>query len=767
MEAYCVKCREKRGIQNPTAGFNKRGTPITTGQCGICGTKLVRIGRTEGHAGMEPIKIEKQEVRSGKLVIVESPAKAKTIGNYLGKEYKVKASVGHVRDLLRSQLSVDVENNFTPKYRVPNEKRPIVKELTKDVQKAEEVYIATDPDREGEAIAWHLKESTNIEDSRVHRVVFHEITKPAIQESFANPKDIDMDLVNAQQARRVLDRLVGYNLTPLLWQKVRGRLSAGRVQSIATRLIVEREREIDAFVPQEYWSVEVEFKPEGLKKTYIAQLNQVDGEDLSLTSKAAVDEILEDIRKAAYVIAKIKKGERKRSPSAPFITSTLQQQAARQLNYRAKRTMMIAQQLYEGISLDEGSQTGLITYMRTDSTNVSPIALNEVRQYIHSVYGESFLPPSPHMYRTRAAVAQEAHEAIRPTSIYRTPEKIKAYLNRDQYKLYQLIWKRFVASQMENAIYDTVSVQIDGKGEQHQYLLRASGSKLKFPGFLALYEDAKEEDLKDSEQNTQIPDGIFEGQKQNLINVNPQQHFTQPPPRYSEATLIQALEKNGIGRPSTYAPIISTIQARGYVERDGGKLKPTEIAYTVNDLLVEYFPDVLEINFTAEMEQDLDEIANGKKDWVAVLKNFYGAFEPRLEHARADMPEMNAEPEKVGRSCPRCGHDLIIRWGRFGKFISCSDFPKCKYTEPYLEKIGVICPKDGGEIVMRKTRRGRVFYGCEHYPNCDFTSWKKPVSTACPACKGLLTIKNSKELVCADCGNTFSMDIVENQEEVA
>jgi DNA topoisomerase-1 len=320
---------------------------------------------------------------------------------------------------------------------------------------------------------------------------------------------------------------------------------------------------------------------------------------------------------------------------------------------------------------------------------------------------------------------------------------------------------------MENAIYDTVSVQIDGKGEQHQYLLRASGSKLKFPGFLALYEDAKEEDLKDSEQNTQIPDGIFEGQKQNLINVNPQQHFTQPPPRYSEATLIQALEKNGIGRPSTYAPIISTIQARGYVERDGGKLKPTEIAYTVNDLLVEYFPDVLEINFTAEMEQDLDEIANGKKDWVAVLKNFYGAFEPRLEHARADMPEMNAEPEKVGRACPRCGHDLIIRWGRFGKFISCSDFPKCKYTEPYLEKIGVICPKDGGEIVMRKTRRGRVFYGCEHYPNCDFTSWKKPVSTACPACKGLLTIKNSKELVCADCGNTFSMDIVENQEEVA
>ncbi|MGV8025074.1 MAG: type I DNA topoisomerase [Anaerolineaceae bacterium] len=767
MEAYCVKCKEKREIQNPTAGFNKRGTPITTGQCGICGTKMVRIGKTEAHAGLEPVKIEKKEVRSGKLVIVESPAKAKTIGNFLGKEYTVKASVGHVRDLLRSQLSVDVENNFTPKYRVPNEKRLIVKELTKDVQSAEEIFIATDPDREGEAIAWHLKESTNMEDARVHRVVFHEITKPAIQESFANPKDIDMDLVNAQQARRVLDRLVGYNLTPLLWQKVRGRLSAGRVQSIATRLIVEREREIDAFIPQEYWSVEVEFKPENLKKTYLAQLNQVDGKELSLTNKATVDEILEDIKNAAYTIGKIKQGERKRSPSAPFITSTLQQQAARQLNFRAKRTMMIAQQLYEGISMEEGGQTGLITYMRTDSTNVSPIALNEARQYIQSVFGESFLPPSPRMYHTRAMVAQEAHEAIRPTSVYRTPEKIKDHLSRDQYKLYQLIWKRFVASQMENAVYDTISVQIDGKGKQHEYLMRASGSKVKFPGFLALYEDAKEEDLKEGEKNIQIPDGIFEGQKQNLVNINPQQHFTQPPPRYSEATLIQALEKFGIGRPSTYAPIISTIQTRGYVEREGSKLKPTEIAYTVNDLLVEYFPDVLEINFTAEMEQDLDEIANGKKEWVDVLKTFYSAFEPRLEHARADMPEINTEPEKVGKQCPLCGHDLIIRWGRYGKFISCSNFPECKYTEAYLEKIGVICPKDGGEIVLRKTRKGRVFYGCEHYPKCDFTSWKRPVSTPCPACKGLLTIKNSKELVCADCESTFSTDIIENQEEVA
>lgn len=767
MEAYCVKCKEKREMQDPIPGFNKRGTPITSGKCGVCGTKMVRIGKTENHEGIEPPKKEKQDIRSGKLVIVESPAKAKTIGNYLGKDYKVKASVGHVRDLLRSQLSVDVENDFTPKYRVPNEKRPIVKELKKDAQKAEDIYIATDPDREGEAIAWHLKESAEIDPERLHRVVFHEITKPAIQESFANPKDIDMDLVNAQQARRVLDRLVGYNLTPLLWQKVRGRLSAGRVQSVATRLIVEREREIDAFVPEEYWSVDAEFKPAGLKETYTAQLNQVDGNEPGLTSKETVDAILNDLEKAAFVIGKIKKGERKRNPSAPFITSTLQQQAARQLNFRARRTMMIAQQLYEGISLDGGGQTGLITYMRTDSTNVSPVAISEVRQYILKQFGESFMPTSPRMYRTRAAVAQEAHEAIRPTSVNRTPEKVKAFLSRDQYKLYQLIWKRFVASQMENAVYDTVSIQIDGTGKQHAYLLRASGSRVKFPGFLTLYEDAKDEDAKEAERNIHIPDDIFEGQKQDLVSLNPQQHFTQPPPRYSEATLIQALEKFGIGRPSTYAPIISTIQARGYVEREGSKLKPTEIAFTVNDLLVEYFPDVLEVNFTAEMEHDLDDIANGKQDWVAVLKNFYGTFEPRLEHAKADMPEVNTEPEKVGRDCPTCGHELIIRWGRFGKFISCSNFPECKYTEPYLEKIGVTCPKDGGEIVMRKTRRGRVFYGCEHYPNCDFTSWKRPVATPCPACKGLLTVKNTKELICVDCGNTFSIEIAENKEEMA
>ncbi len=755
-------------MQDLEPGFNKRGTPITKGKCSVCGTKMVRMGKTEQHEGLTPPKIEKKEpVRSGKLVIVESPAKAKTIGSYLGKGFKVKASVGHVRDLLRSQISVDVENNFTPKYRVPNEKRPIVKELKKDVKKAEEVFIATDPDREGEAIAWHLMESTEIEPERLRRVVFHEITKPAIQESFDHPKDIDMDMVNAQQARRVLDRLVGYNLTPLLWQKVRGRLSAGRVQSVATRLIVEREREIGAFVPEEYWSVEADFKPEGIKETYTAQLTRVDKEEPTLNSKEVVDEILADLEKAEFQISKIKRGQRKRNPSAPFITSSLQQQAARALHFRARRTMMVAQQLYEGISLDGGGQTGLITYMRTDSTNVSPVALNEVRDYIRKGFGESFLPEKPRFYRTRAAVAQEAHEAIRPTSVNRTPQSMKQYLSRDQYRLYQLIWKRFVASQMESAVYDTVSVQIEGRSAQHEYLLRSSGSKLKFPGFLTLYEDAKDEDAKNDAKNIQIPDGIEEGQKQNLVSLNPQQHFTQPPPRFSEATLIQALEKFGIGRPSTYAPIISTIQARGYVEREGSKLKPTEIAFTVVDLLVEYFPDVLEVNFTAEMEQHLDDIANGKQEWIDVLKDFYKTFEPRLTHAKEAMPEVNTEPEKIGRACPDCGHDLIVRWGRYGKFISCSNYPACKHTEPYLEKIGVKCPKDGGEIVLRKTRKGRVFYGCENYPECDFTSWKRPVAVPCPACKGLLTIKNSKQLVCADCGNIFPISLTENREEMA
>ena len=767
-----MKCKEKREIQNPTPDFNSRGTPVTTGTCGVCGTKLFRMGTTPAHEGLTPpehVKGGKRSTppaeRKGKMVIVESPAKARTVGNFLGKGYIVKASVGHVRDLLRSQLSVDVENNFEPKYRVPNEKRPIVKELKADAQKVEEIYLATDPDREGEAIAWHLLEAAELDDQRVKRVVFHEITKPAIAEAFANPRQIDGNLVDAQQARRILDRLVGYNLTPLLWEKVRGRLSAGRVQSVTLRLIVEREREIEAFIPEEYWTIDGEFKPENHKTTFTARLVRINDKEPKLPNKDAIDELLADLQASAYNVSKIKRGTRKRKPFAPFTTSTMQQQASRQLGFTAKRTMRIAQQLYEGIDIGEGGATGLITYMRTDSTNISPIAIEEVRRYIKEVHGSQFLPETENKHQTKAMKAQEAHEAVRPTSVIRVPENLKAYLTPEQFKLYQLIWRRFVASQMEAAVYETLTIEVAGKGRTHSSLFRASGSQLQFPGFLVVYEEARDEDA-DGEENKElkIPEDLVEGQYVKLIKLNPEQHFTQPPPRFTEASLVQTLEELGIGRPSTYAPIISTIQARGYVERDGKRLIPTETGFTVNDLLVEYFPDVLGVHFTAHMEEDLDEIAGGEKKWRNVIGEFYQNFEPQLKHAQAEMPETKMEPEKIGKPCPQCGHDLVIKWGRYGKFISCSDYPNCKYTEPYLEKIGVKCPKCGGEIVVRKSRKGRIFYGCENYPNCDFTSWKQPVNIPCPACSGLLTIKNKNEFQCLNCEETFLISSLAQEE---
>ena len=773
-----MKCKEKREIQNPVAGFNTRATPVTTGTCGVCGTKLYRIGRTEAHEGLvppEPVNKPRKEKkksqknapvkRKGKMVIVESPAKARTVGNFLGKDYIVKASVGHVRDLLRSQLSVDVENNFEPKYRVPNEKRPIVKELKADAQKVEEIFLATDPDREGEAIAWHLLEAAELDDGRVKRVVFHEITKPAIAEAFSNPREIDERLVDAQQARRILDRLVGYNLTPLLWQKVRGRLSAGRVQSVTLRLIIEREREIEAFVPVEYWTIDGEFKPDEKSDPFTARLVKMDQEDPQLPSQAVVEGLIKDLESAAYSVSKIKRGTRKRKPYAPFTTSTMQQQASRQLGFTAKRTMRIAQQLYEGIDIGEGSETGLITYMRTDSTHISPVAINEVRGYIKETHGDAFLPKSEIKHQTKTAKAQEAHEAVRPTSVMRVPEKMKPFLRPEQYKLYQLIWRRFVASQMESAIYETLSIEVNGDGSEHQYLFRASGSQIKFPGFLVLYEEAKDEDSNGENGNElKIPEYLKEGQALILIKLNPEQHFTQPPPRFTEASLVQTLEELGIGRPSTYATIISTIQSRGYVERDGKRLFPTETGFIVNDLLVEYFPNVLGVNFTAHMEEDLDDIAAGKSEWRKVIGEFYTSFEPKLKRAQAEMPETKMEPEKIGKACPKCGHDLVIKWGRYGKFISCSDYPNCKYTEQYLEKIGVKCPKDGGEIVVRKTRKGRIFYGCENYPDCDFTSWKRPVDIPCPACSGLLVIKNKNEYVCLNCEETFLISSIKTEE---
>jgi DNA topoisomerase-1 len=762
MEAYCVKCKTKREIQDPAAGFNAKGSAVTTGTCPVCGTKLFRMGKTPAHEGLTPPEKPKkvESPRAGKLVIVESPAKAKTVGRYLGKGYMVRASVGHVRDLLKSQLSVDIENDFAPKYRVPNEKKEVVNELKKLAQKAEEVYLATDPDREGESISWHLMEAAEIEPERAKRVVFHEITEPAIKEAFSNPRQINMDLVDAQQARRVLDRLVGYSISPILWEKVRGRLSAGRVQSVALRLIVEREREIENFVPVEYWSIHAEFKPEGLRSSFVAKLTRIDDKEPELPNEEAVKPILADMETAAYSISKIKRGERRRKAPAPFTTSTLQQEASLKLGFTAKRTMALAQALYEGVDVGNGGTTGLITYMRTDSTNVSSLAQNEARQYIGEKYGKDYLPPDPPQYRTKSANAQEAHEAIRPTSVMREPSQVKPFLETPMFKLYQLIWQRFVASQMESAVYDTLQVEVTGKSNEHEYLLRASHQVVKFAGFLVVYEEARSEDVKaeEEEEDVKIPDGIEEGQKQELVRLIPEQHFTQPPPRYSEASLVKALEEDGIGRPSTYAPTISTIQQRGYVVREEKRLVPTEIGMQVNDLMVKYFPEIVDLQFTARMEEDLDMIANGQAEWVEVMHEFYQPFSEDLKKAQAEMPVVKSGPEPIGRKCPEDGGELVIRYGRFGKFISCSNFPTCRYTEPWLEKIGVACPKDGGELVERKTRKGRTFYGCINYPNCDFTSWKRPIKPPCPKCGGLLVIANKREAQCANCSESFPLE---------
>ena len=767
-----MKCKEKREVSEAEATFNKIGAPVTRGICPVCGTKMYRTGRTEAHEGLiPPEKVKRERKRKGKLVIVESPAKARTVGRFLGRGYTVRASVGHVRDLLRSQLSVDVENDFTPKYRVPNEKRPVVKELKKLAKTAAEVYLATDLDREGEAIAWHLLEAAEVDPKTVRRVVFHEITKSAIDDAFAHPREINMDLVNAQQGRRVLDRLVGYGISPILWEKVRGRLSAGRVQSVALRLVVEREREVDAFIPTEYWTIAAELQPDGVKSTFVAKLARIDGEEPELASEEGVKPILVDMETASYAISKIKRGQRQRKAPAPFITSTLQQDASRRLGFTAKRTMAVAQSLYEGVDVGEGGGTGLITYMRTDSTHIAESAVKEARSYIAERFGKDHLPAKPPQHKTRVKGAQEAHEAIRPTAAMRSPERMKEYLNSSQYKLYRLIWQRFIASQMTSALYDTLQVNVIGKSSAHEYLLRASGSVIKFSGFLAVYADKRNLNKKkgaDKDESVRIPAGLEEGQAQELVHLIPEQHFTQPPARFSEASLVQALEENGIGRPSTFAPTLSTIQARGYVERVDKRLIPTETGELVNDLLVKHFPDIVDFGFTARMEADLDEVASGKREWVDIIRRFYGPFAEELERAQKEIPQTKRGPEPIGRECPKCKHDLVIRYGRYGKFISCSDFPTCRYTEPWLEKIGVSCPKDGGEMVMRKTRKGRTFYGCANYPECDFTSWKRPLPTPCPNCKGLLVVANKRDAQCIACDETFLLDdVTENAPETA
>ncbi len=730
------------------------------------------MGRTPAHAGLtapEPRPDARKKgrgaKRKGTLVIVESPAKARTIGRFLGKGYTLRASMGHVRDLLKSRLSVDVENGFAPQYRVPNDKRKLLKGLRKDVARAEAVYLATDLDREGEAIAWHMMESAEIDPERLRRVTFHEITRAAIERAFSEPRAINMQLVNAQQARRILDRLVGYSLSPLLWRKVAGRLSAGRVQSVAVRLIVEREREIESHTPQEYWRIKAELKSAGGAEEephFVAELRRVDGKrvgrdkEYRLGSEADVQPLLCDLEHASWRVQAVKRGERRRKPSAPYRTSTLQQEASRRLGFTARRIMVLAQQLYEGMALDGKQAGGLITYMRTDSVNVSAQAQKQARNFVRDQYGESYLPAKPPTYKG-AKGAQEAHEAIRPTKVGRTPAVLKDSLSRDQYRLYQLIWQRFVGSQMAAAIYDTLRVDVLARGATRPYDFRATGVTIRFPGFLRVYEPTPADDGKGEDESGEIPT-LQENEALLLQKLLPEQRFTKPPPRYSEASLVKALEEHGIGRPSTYAPTLSTIVNRGYVTRESRRLFPTEIGVTVNDLLVEYFSDVLDVGFTARMENALDLIATGDAEWVPVLDGFWRPFAMDLERAAKDMPEIEKTPELVGRDCPQCGQELLVRLGRFGKFIGCSGFPDCKHTEPLLERIGVVCPDCKSDLLQRRTKKGRTFFGCSAYPHCEWTSWTRPLVAACPGCGGLLLAKGKEKAVCTGCAAIWKSD---------
>jgi len=658
------------------------------------------------------------------LVIVESPTKARTLQKFLGDKYQIEASMGHIRDLPKSEFGVDIEHNFEPKYIIPRDKKKRVNELKKAAKEAQILWLATDPDREGEAIAWHISEL--LRDAKikspVKRVVFHEITEGAIKEAFDNPRQIDFKLVDAQQARRVLDRLVGYKLSPLLWQKVRRGLSAGRVQSVALRLIVEREKEVLAFKPQEYWLIEAELESKNRKEAkFLATLIEKNGEKLVIKNKEESDGHVKNLENSEYKISKITKKEVRRHPYPPFTTSTLQQTAANRLGMSAKKTMMLAQALYEH---------GLITYMRTDSVNLSAQAVEAVRKYIGSVFGKSYLPSSAKFYKSKSKNAQEAHEAIRVTDVSRQPSAIKEVsgMNKDHSRLYELIWKRFVACQMNEAVMDQTTIDVEASTG---YLLRATGSIIKFDGWLRLYQVSAikyqdEEESTDKDKKNQALPVLSENEPLNLIQILPTQHFTEPPPRYNEASLIKKLEELEIGRPSTYAPILSTIVERFYVEKLERKFIPTSLGFTVCEFLLEYFPDVFDYSFTAQMEQELDEIAQGQREWKPTIRTFYEPFEKKLEETEKVAKKVKMEVELAGRSCPECGKDLIVRIGKFGKFFACSGFPDCKHTESMEEKIDAKCPDDGGEVVVRRTRRGKTFYGCKNWPVCKFASWTKP-----------------------------------------
>lgn len=680
--------------------------------------------------------VSKKTAGQKNLVIVESPAKAKTIEKYLGRNYKVVASVGHIRDLKKSTMSIDFENNYEPQYINIRGKGDLINSLKKEAKNAKKVFLASDPDREGEAISWHLAHILNLDESEANRVVFNEITKDAVKNAFKEPRTINQDLVDAQQARRVLDRIVGYSISPILWKKVKKGLSAGRVQSVALKLIIDRENEINNFKPEEYWTIDSTFK-KGNKK-FQASFYGLDGKKVKLQTNDQVKEVLARIQSDDFNVDQVERKERKRNAPLPYTTSTMQMDAANKLNFRTRKTMMVAQQLYEGVSLGTGGAQGLITYMRTDSTRISPVAQAQAAEFITDKFGEKY---SKHGSRVKnVSGAQDAHEAIRPSNVQLTPDSIAKYLDKDQLKLYTLVWNRFVASQMTAAIFDTMNVRLGQNG----VIFAANGSQVKFDGYMAVYND--------SDKNKMLPD-MEEGDTVTRTTSNPEQHFTQPPARYSEATLIKTLEENGVGRPSTYAPTIETIQKRYYVKLVSKRFEPTELGEIVNKLIVEFFPDIVNVTFTAEMEQKLDDVEIGKEQWQKVIDGFYQPFKLELAKAESQMEKIQIKDEPAGFDCDVCGQPMVIKLGKYGKFYACSNFPDCRNTKQIVKAIGVTCPLcQEGQVIERKSKRNRIFYGCDRYPACEFTSWDKPVGRSCPKCDHYLVEKKvrggGKQVVC-------------------
>lgn len=691
------------------------------------------------------------------LVIVESPAKANTIGKFLGKDYKIIASVGHVRDLPKSQIGVDIENNFEPKYITIRGKGDIISKLKKEAKAANKVFLATDPDREGEAISWHLANLLNINNSEKCRITFNEITKNAVKNAIKSPRKIDMDLVDAQQARRILDRIVGYKISPLLWRKIRKGLSAGRVQSVAARMICDREEEIDQFEQEEYWSIAAVLSKKKSGPSFDAKFYGTSDEKIELKNEAEVKKIIDMLEGKKYTVHKVKNSEKKKTPAPPFITSTLQQEAARKLGFPTRKTMMVAQQLYEGIEVKGHGAVGLVTYIRTDSTRISSEAQQSAKEYIMQKYGQKYLPEEFRVYKNKSA-SQDAHEAIRPTYIDMDPDSVKESLSNDQFKLYKLIWSRFVASQMASAIYDTVAADIFAG----DLLFKANGSKIRFKGFVAVYTESADEETEDGEVT--IPE-LLEKEELDLKKLDSKQHFTQPPLRYTEAALVKALEEKGIGRPSTYAPIITTILARGYVEREKKFLLPTELGKIVNDLMKNNFKDIVNVQFTAQWEKKLDDVGEGTKKWADLLKDFYEPFAATLQEADANIGQIEIKDEVTDIKCEKCGRNMVIKNGRFGKFLACPGFPECRNARPILEEAGVTCPKCSGKVLIKKTRKGRKYLGCENNPTCSFMTWDMPAGENCPECGNFLVKKYSGKKVMLKCSNENCHFSKENGKE--